>query len=727
MLNLKSNQVIKFLEDFESNSTVELLEGASKEKNELIASAKKRGILAEGSRDLGLIKTIYLFTDQFNDNGDMISSAELQKKFPQIVGKPMNVNHERTLIVGVYIDYKFILKEKKAITYATFFKSIYPKLWEKVKAFKNRGKLSSSFEIWSPENKRKIFPNGTEELRQIEIAGGALIFEEKGVTPAFRDAKVLAIAKSQLAKQLTESCMVYASKYKDKEIIVANQNHFKNEVEENYQKMLEEQNKLPVIKCSNCEKDFESAEQTNIKCPSCFAIVNKAGVMIYPPQIKNFKMLCPACKIDNWLIVSNTEEAAKIKCQSCTKDYLIKFSKEEKSELLDKMTFLFIGHATCPQCSNSVSVEGSSKMEATPLTCPSCKLKFIFNRAKMEQYKQISEIDEIVEKPKEEPNKDKESSKEGGEEEMVIPKEIEKIVKEEDTKTEKLKEKPSPQEKVKTKSEKTEEVVEDKKPEKSQAEPKKAQKETVEKVEEPKAEKPSKEPKEKTTEKVKITKEAKDETSTEEPVAKETKTAKEETIEDKTTTEEPKETAIPVIDEKIIKDIEEASSETPVAIEESKIPVEEIKIVKSTKILRKAVTKIKELKKELNEIKEKKETLISAVKKTTSQVISLKEEITKIKENSEKKISLYKENAQLIVSRKDELGEEYSKELSDEDILNEDKFERAKLEKENDMLRGSKDNDTLVVGEKPNAKDEEIDKQAKEIDDKAYGRKKRNA
>ena len=70
--------------------------------------------------------------------------------------------------------------------------------------------------------------------------------------------------------------------------------------------------------------------------------------------------------------------------------------------------------------------------------------------------------------------------------------------------------------------------------------------------------------------------------------------------------------------------------------------------------------------------------------------------------------------------RKAELGGEYSKELSDKDILNEDKFERAKLQKENDLLRGSKDNDTLIVGEKTNAKDEEWAELAREIDEKAF-------
>ena len=105
----------------------------------------------------------------------------------------------------------------------------------------------------------------------------------------------------------------------------------------------------------------------------------------------------------------------------------------------------------------------------------------------------------------------------------------------------------------------------------------------------------------------------------------------------------------------------------------------------------------------------------------------MKEEIVKIKRENEEKVNLYKEHAQVIVARKSELGEEYLSELSDSDLLNDDKFERAKLLKENDLLIASKDNEEdIVLGEKSEAKENETDRLKKEIDDKACGRKKRN-
>lgn len=708
MLSFESNQVLEFLGNFKTKSTVEIVEGSSKEMKDLVASAKKRGILAEGSKDLGLIKTIYCFTDRANDNGDVVPSKEFQKKFPQIVGKPMNIGHNRTLIVGVYIDYKYIVKENTAIAYATFFKSIYPKLWEKAKKLKKANKLSSSFEIWSPEDKREYLADGTCKLRQMEIAGGALIFEEKGDTPAFRDAKALAIAKTQVEKELIGDSLVYASKYKDRDIIVADKNYFKDSVEENYKKLQAEQvqNQPEKIKCSNCEKEFETLEKLNIKCPNCFAVVNQEGSMIYPPQIIDFKILCPNCNINNWLVLSNKEDKARLKCQGCAKEYETTFAKIETDELLSKTPFIFTGYAICPQCNHRNSIEGSSKAEEFIVNCKTCGLEFKFNRSKSEQYKKIATISEIIEEPK----KKEESSEEGGEKEMEIPEKIVEKVKEEDKKKEQLEQKPSSSE---------EKIEKEETPTKSKTEPIKSISDEMYKS---------------------MAKQVDKELALVEAA--------------KTKQQQRGKVIFPYESSKVtdkkdhfpINDANQARNALARVAQYSVVPswykgtlielqrkvrnmvtkeYPSIKVTKSSKAYRKAIKKIKTLEEELVKLKEKKESLTSAVKKTASFVISLKEEVKKINKESEKKINLYKENAKLIISRKEELGN-YGENLSDEDILNNDKFEVAKLKKENDLLKSSKDKDSIVVSVKPKAKEEDISNAKKEIDSKAFGKVKRN-
>ena len=146
-------QIKAFLQDYKENENTILLEEGSKEKNELIQSAKSRGILVANSTDLGVLKTIYAFTTVKNDNQVRLPREEFKKILPQIVGKAMDINHIRKMIVGFYIDYKYIAKEEKAIAYAIFFKGTYPELWKRIKKLQKVGKLSSSFEIWS--NNRK--------------------------------------------------------------------------------------------------------------------------------------------------------------------------------------------------------------------------------------------------------------------------------------------------------------------------------------------------------------------------------------------------------------------------------------------------------------------------------------------------------------------------------------------------------------------------------------------
>jgi len=722
MSKLNKKNVSDYLTEIKSTSTVELLEGASKEVNDLIASAKKRGILASGSRDLGLIKTIYAYTNRANSNKDMVLSGEFQKKFPQIVGKPMNINHERQMIVGVYIDYKYILKENKARAYATFFKSVYPELWDKVKSLKKKNKLSSSFEIWSPADKRKT-SNGVQILKQIEIAGGALVFEENGIEPAFKDAKVLTVAKKTELDEATKSCMVYASKYKDKEIIVAD-DYFKQNVEENLRKFNEEaakrlqQQAASSVICVNCTKEFQTAEQANIKCPGCFAILDIAGTVIYPPQIFNYSIQCP-CGVNNWLKLAENDESADLKCQTCSKEYRVTFAKEIKNELLDKTKFLYTGEAICPQCNRTTSVSGDSKMGTIDVKCKHCPLTFKYNRAEINAKKQISQIAEILPEPIEKPKE---------EEKVEIPKEIEEKVKEE-VKKEEIKKAPPVEEKpVEVKEEPKVEVKEEPKVE-------------------PKAEEVAK--------------------STKEDISEEMLKTASQQVETEIKDYDPS-GVIPtkeVTDYDLMKETENAMAQwkyctctkcgysiakkagSPCRIKNCpKCKTALIgsnkkgKAAKSTKTLRKAVGKIIKEKKvnleltktyaaalAISKMREQKNiALVSAVKKTASQVISLREEVKKIEKEAEDKVTLYLNNAKTILSRRAELGSEYSESLSDSEILIEDKFERAKLEKENDLLKASKDKESeIIVGTKEALTLSALDKAAKEITEKACGRKKR--
>ena len=206
--------VQEFLADFEQNSTIELLE-EGKERDEILQIAEARGIKLKNRISLAGFKTVYTFANKANKNKARLPKKELLKALPTLVGTPVDIDHMRNYVVGHYIDYRYIVKDDSVIGYGVFYKANFEDEWENAKKLFKAGKLTTSYEIYSPKNKRKTLKDGTFELYNMEIGGGALLFKEK---PAFADAKVLEIAKLHIAKE--EDNLVYASKYRCEDIII---------------------------------------------------------------------------------------------------------------------------------------------------------------------------------------------------------------------------------------------------------------------------------------------------------------------------------------------------------------------------------------------------------------------------------------------------------------------------------------------------------------------------
>lgn len=405
MYRLTNKEVSEFLEYAKTKSKIVFLE-EGKEKNDLLKSAEKRGIIVKNSRDLAILKTIYCFTDKPNANGVLLPTKTFLKALPQIVGKPMNVNHERTFIVGYYIDYKFIAKEKKAIAYAIFFKSAFPKLYNKAKKFKKDDKLSSSFEIWCPKKNKVYIGNGIYELRRQEIAGGALIFEEKGIKPAFEDAKALEISKKTLTNCIEEQCLEYASKYEERDILVESSATKETKTDS-----------IKDVVCDNCKETTKinmNNTPATFKCPSCQAIIDTNGAMINPPQIVDFNLSCLNCNSKNWNVLERGEKEYIIKCNSCSKKYEVELTETSKiNSLASELTFLYSRRIHCPQCRKSINHYGSSNSSKINLKCKKCGLNFELPiRKEIDKFKVVKSIKEIEDEDKQEGGKEMAKQKE---------------------------------------------------------------------------------------------------------------------------------------------------------------------------------------------------------------------------------------------------------------------------------------------------------------------------
>ena len=162
------------------------------------------------------------------------------------------------------------------------------------------------------------------------------------------------------------------------------------------------------------------------------------------------------------------------------------------------------------------------------------------------------------------------------------------------------------------------------------------------------------------------------------------------------------------VDELIINEVE-LLQEKPEDVEVSAIPQEVLtrvkELVKEGKPMKEAMKqawdeykKAHPAKSSEDEIKNLKDQLIqkdqeiATLKVDKDNLIAenntLKQEVATVKTELDRRIA--EEKSAKIKVRKDELGEEYTKDLSDEDILDDVKFENAKLKKENVILKKEK-------------------------------------
>ena len=767
-------KVKDFLEDFKQNSETIILE-EGKEKSELLAIAKARGIDIKHNRSLGFFKTIYAFPDEANNNGARLPKEKLLKALPSMIGRPVNIDHIRNYVVGHLIDYRFKEKENMVIAYGAVYKANFKDEWDKLKALFKGKKLTVSYEMWCPKNKYKYLEDDTYELTEQEIAGMGIMFRE---TPAFADARVLEIAKQSIDEQPAD--LVFASTKKYRRIDSAEDEKIEVEIKkvedkeitktaEEFNKNLKEDLEQPPvvdkIKCSNCGEEQIKSEIEPIKCSKCFAILDRSGQMIFIPQIIDFKIGCPSCQVQNWRLLSKSKDIAKVKCLSCAKEYEMKFDtqkEDDRAKIISRIAFVYTRKVTCHQCGKSLPIVSTSNLKNKVLKCDRCGLTFNYDISNQDRYKQIAEINEII-SSKDSTDKIEKSS-EGGQEKMKIKLEVSKfhrytddygsfqkamwaidtVEKAKDDKATKLKYKerkalPDSMFAValRVKNKKTGKI------EKIRMYPIQDEAHVTEALARLKEVKPKtvlqklgvdiEKVKAKILRRAKQLKKDADNIDTSAfpkevttMVKKFVKTGDKPTVAVKKAWKEYKKAHPEKASEGKSKESElPADMQYEATFDKKKeTPVEKASD-KYRSTIRKAVRKIIDLKKEATlekaSVSNKEIALKAGVRKVVRKLMD-------VKKASKKKVKFYQDNANTICERREELGEEFASELTDEDILNDDKFTGLKAEKENVELRAdmetasSKESGDGVIGSKSALK--KVDSYAKKreaVNEVAFG------
>jgi len=259
MSNITNKDIKLFLSDFKKRSTLELYDSAE-QKEELEKVAAARGIKLKDNRDLACFKTVFCFANEANKNNARLPKKQLLKALPSLIGKPVDIDHHRGSVVGHYLDYSYREKDDAVVAYGVFYKSNFGDLWDEAKALFKSGDLATSYEIWCPQDKRRELEDGTYELLEMEIAGGALLFKEE---PAFENARVLELARTQNSNK----DLVYASKYNEDDIISNQKDSIINSSEEggNVMKVEETKDIVEVAEVTQEEVATEIIEEVVVE------------------------------------------------------------------------------------------------------------------------------------------------------------------------------------------------------------------------------------------------------------------------------------------------------------------------------------------------------------------------------------------------------------------------------------------------------------------------------
>uniref|UniRef100_A0A6M3JNZ2 Uncharacterized protein n=1 Tax=viral metagenome TaxID=1070528 RepID=A0A6M3JNZ2_9ZZZZ len=182
------NRVKLFFEEMSVKSDYEILD-YGKNKNEMEEIAKKRGLKIP-SKDIAMFKCKYAMVNQTNLNGCVLPKEEVEKSLETLNLKAIDKDHLRQSAVGMWLDSKLVGDD--IVAYGGFWKSNFPEEYEEIKNRMKEGKMKISFEAWGD---REFNKDGSYNLKNIEFAGGALLFDTE---PAFPNAEVMTFSNRTL-------------------------------------------------------------------------------------------------------------------------------------------------------------------------------------------------------------------------------------------------------------------------------------------------------------------------------------------------------------------------------------------------------------------------------------------------------------------------------------------------------------------------------------------------
>lgn len=155
---------------------------------------------------LAFFSAIYAKFDEPNKNRVELASS-VKKQVPQLRGTQVNINHyRRNWIVGTILD-AWVEKDTIKIAFS-FYKSVYPDIYEQAVKLLDDGELAVSFELHVDNADIEEKSGGVRRLKKVSFDGVGFLL---GETPACPEAMVYEQAN---INSLRERDLVFANKFK---------------------------------------------------------------------------------------------------------------------------------------------------------------------------------------------------------------------------------------------------------------------------------------------------------------------------------------------------------------------------------------------------------------------------------------------------------------------------------------------------------------------------------
>lgn len=188
------------------NQTFRIEAKVQKQDKSLVNIIKACGI-EYPHESLAFFSSVYAKFEEANKNGVELANS-VKAQVPQLRGTQVNINHLRkNWIVGTILD-AWVVNDEIKIAFS-FYKSVYPDLYENALELLDNNELTVSFELKVAKADIEAKSNGIKRLLKVSFDGVGLLLGEKPACP-----EAIVYEQADINK-LMEQDLVFANKIKN--------------------------------------------------------------------------------------------------------------------------------------------------------------------------------------------------------------------------------------------------------------------------------------------------------------------------------------------------------------------------------------------------------------------------------------------------------------------------------------------------------------------------------